>query len=127
MSEADLQSACNAYLHRRGIRFFHDQKGRSSGGKRQRAGLPDLVIWPGKGRTLFVELKSTKGRLRTQQLEFRDWAHGNGYVFEVARSLEEFVRLVEDNEKSKQFPSIHDVMDIVRPDGVGLEIPLMVR
>lgn len=85
MTESELQSFINADLKSMGIKFFHDQKGRTRGNKRQRAGLPDLLIFPKNGTVHFVEVKTPTGKLRPQQIEFMYWAYDNGYTFNIIR------------------------------------------
>lgn len=89
MIERELQEDCNAYLRTRGIRYFHDQKGRGNN-KRTRAGLPDLIIWPGYGHTLFVELKTSIGCLTKEQEAFARWATANHYDYLCLRDFDTF-------------------------------------
>ena len=49
--------------------FKDPESGRQSYSRRIGPGFPDLVI-AGKGKLLFVELKSEKGKLSTNQLEW---------------------------------------------------------
>jgi hypothetical protein len=64
MLEADFQRAVIDLIRWLGLAYFHDNDSR-----RNRAGFPDLVI-AGQGGFMFRELKSEKGRLRPEQL---DW------------------------------------------------------
>ncbi len=64
MSERELQANVEEMLTLFGWRFYHDRDSR-----RNNAGLPD-VIAVRRGRLLFAELKTTRGRVRTEQ---RGW------------------------------------------------------
>ena len=61
MSERELQAAVEGLLDLRGWRWFHDEDSRRNNG-----GLPDLVAVR-RGRVVFIELKTTRGRVRTEQ------------------------------------------------------------
>lgn len=63
MPESELQEAVIARMEVRGIRTWHDMDAR-----RDRPGLPDLIA-VGK-EVLWIELKSQRGRLRTEQEAF---------------------------------------------------------
>ena len=63
MSEANLQTAVLELAQWFGYETYHTRDSRGS-----RAGFPDLVLWHGgRGRTLFVELKSQVGNVTTDQ------------------------------------------------------------
>ena len=64
MSEAEFQKQIVELAQLRGWRVFHDHDSR-----RNAAGLPDLILVR-SGRLIFAELKSEKGRVSEQQL---DW------------------------------------------------------
>lgn len=64
VSEADFQRAVIDLAKLRGWRVWHDNDSR-----RNAAGLPDLIMVR-RGRLIFAELKSKRGRLRAEQA---DW------------------------------------------------------
>lgn len=63
--ESDLQAKIERYCRDHGYYFFHD---RSRGDNAK--GHPDLVIAI-RGRTLWLELKSSQGRLTSKQRQVR--------------------------------------------------------
>lgn len=66
MPERALQEAIIELAGHLGYRHYHTHDAR-----RSPQGFPDLLlVHPGRRRTLYAELKSTKGRLTTTQL---DW------------------------------------------------------
>lgn len=66
--ESALQTGVEELLALDGWLFFHDRDAR-----RNRAGLPDLVaVHPTRGRLLFAELKTERGRLRPDQAAWLD-------------------------------------------------------
>ena len=64
MSERELQDAVNELAQYLGWRIHH-----ASDSRRSHAGLPDLIaVHRVQGRVLFAELKTERGRLRTEQV-----------------------------------------------------------
>lgn len=61
MSEAELQANVEEMLELFGWRFIHDRDSR-----RNNPGFPDICAVR-RGRLLFAELKTTRGRFRTEQ------------------------------------------------------------
>jgi hypothetical protein len=57
MSEAEFQAQVVSLAELRGWRIFHDHDSR-----RNTAGLPDLILVR-RGRLIFAELKSERGRI----------------------------------------------------------------
>lgn len=51
-------------------------------------GVPDLVF-VSKDKTVFIELKTEKGRLSESQIYFKQWCIDEGIDYFVARSVEE--------------------------------------
>jgi hypothetical protein len=86
MIEKIIQTNINKYLRQRSIPFFHISKGR--GGSRQSkmnmGGWPDLFIFCG-GRTLFIEIKTQKGRLSTKQQKIKESLEQQGFIYLVIR------------------------------------------
>ena len=101
LPERDVQNAIRAYLGAKGIACFRCNVGRvrTADGRFFDTGLPegfpDLIALPGNGIVAFIEVKAPKGRLREAQRRFRDWATAKGYIYVVARSVED----VEDIQK----------------------------
>lgn len=93
MSEADLQAAVEEALTTLGWLWFHDEDAR-----RNNAGLPDIVAVR-RERVVFIELKTTLGRVRRQQrawLEALSLAEVEVYLFRPrdwhAGTIEEVLR-----------------------------------
>lgn len=62
------------------------------------AGFSDLIV-VGKGRVLFVEMKTPQGRLSESQKRFKERVNSLGHEYVVCRSLEQFVCAVSRWEK----------------------------
>lgn len=60
-------------------------------------GVPDFVFIS-KNKTLFIELKTEKGRLSEYQLYFRDWCVDEQIEYYVARSVEEVTDILKRNK-----------------------------
>lgn len=60
-------------------------------------GVPDFVFIS-KDKTLFIELKTEKGRLSEYQLYFRDWCVDEQIEYYVARSVEEVTDILKRNK-----------------------------
>ena len=52
-------------------------------------GAPDLVV-VNNGGVAFIEMKSPKGRMKEQQVEFMKKSQDNGIQYGICRSLEDF-------------------------------------
>ena len=89
LTEASLQAAINKDLRQLGIRYKHDEAG-SGRNRTHRGGFPDLCIFPGSGKVIFVEIKNGNKKLRPEQAEFRLWAMQNSYTFWLVRSWAEW-------------------------------------
>lgn len=85
MNEAEFQQAVIDIAKLRGWRVAHFRPARTAKGWRTpvqgHAGFPDLVL-ARRGRVLFIELKSDKGRITADQLA---WAKELGEAFRVWR------------------------------------------
>jgi hypothetical protein len=90
MAEKDLQTYINNELRQYNVKFFHAEKSPRHNNRTHRRGLPDLIIWPGSGRTIFIELKSRNGTMKTEQIKFYDWAMNTGYPFYVVRNVDDW-------------------------------------
>jgi hypothetical protein len=87
--ESDLQSKCENYCEDHGYPFFHD---RSRGCNEP--GFVDLVVALPGGRTLWLELKSKKGRLSPDQQRWRRALLYLGHSWHSARSYRKFLEIV---------------------------------
>ena len=60
-------------------------------------GMPDFFIFfpKKKGGTVFVELKSEKGKLKPEQKYWKEQIEKLGYQYYIVRSFEEFEELVK--------------------------------
>lgn len=74
--------------------------GRMDRRTRRQKGEPDFIILAGRGRTLLVECKSSKGKLSTDQWGFAKWADGLGHKVHVVRSVEEFADIINQAAKT---------------------------
>jgi hypothetical protein len=60
------------------------------------AGFADLLVIS-EGRVLFLEVKSTKGRLRPAQDAFRETVLAQGFGWELVRSVDDALAALADN------------------------------
>lgn len=84
---ADILSECRA----RGWLAFHGAMNQRTA---RTVGEPDFIILADNGRVLFVECKTAKGKLSTEQIGVIAWAKKLAHVIHVARSLKEFLEIV---------------------------------
>jgi hypothetical protein len=63
-----------------------------------RAGYPDLTLLvPRKGfHALFIEMKTPKGKQSDHQREYQKELEEQGYKYVICRSVEEFIKQVDD-------------------------------
>jgi hypothetical protein len=102
--EASLQDLCVSYLDSNWLgRLFwfsvpNERKDRTEIGKLvrmgMRKGMTDLVVL-GKGKQLFVELKTDIGRLSMEQKLVHKQLRALGYEVELVREFELFKSLIE--------------------------------
>ena len=60
-------------------------------------GSPDLVVLPGNGVVLFVEMKKEKGGiLSDKQKDFRDFCKDNGYHYCCAKGANDAIELIKN-------------------------------
>ena len=57
-------------------------------------GVSDLILCF-KGRTVFIELKTPKGRQTEKQQEFENKAELNGFDYYLVRSFDEYKQLID--------------------------------
>jgi hypothetical protein len=92
--ESDIQRQILDYFSAMRIPALRVNSGRIWAGRNRclkfgDVGFPDLLVWPGKGVTLAVEVKRPGEPLTPAQI---DWAHklrDKGIQYLVARSVEE--------------------------------------
>jgi len=60
-----------------------------------RAGVADLILMCGLGQVIFIEMKTKKGTQTKSQKAFEKMCIENGYIYEIARSFEDFKKLIE--------------------------------
>lgn len=58
-------------------------------------GEADLTLFAEKGQTIFIEIKTPRGRQSEQQKKFEKAVTRLGYEYVIMRSVEEARRLVE--------------------------------
>jgi hypothetical protein len=58
-------------------------------------GEPDFIILADAGRVFFIECKSAKGKLSTQQQALHAWAAKLGHKVHVVRTFAEFLEVVK--------------------------------
>ncbi|MEC9346087.1 MAG: VRR-NUC domain-containing protein [Pseudomonadota bacterium] len=104
--EDDLQITCANWLRAQHPKLlFHHSPNESDGSKAysarlkakgRRAGWPDFEVMGFGGVTLFVELKSRRGRHSPAQETVRDMLMARGHRIETVRDFETFRALVTD-------------------------------
>jgi hypothetical protein len=87
--ESKLQAKCEEYLRGRGWPFFHDRSR-----KKNKAGIPDLIIFAPNSQVILIELKAKGGRLSGEQIRFRQNAGRNGHVVHECRSFKKFSEII---------------------------------
>ena len=96
--EKDVQKAIVAYLEYAGYcvavtdRSRHwDAKGRVRASRISMRGYPDLSLVV-KGRAVFIEVKSAKGRLSPDQVKCHEHLRAHGALVYVVRGVDECIR-----------------------------------
>jgi VRR-NUC domain len=98
--ESTLQISVIAYLRAvlpTSVRVHSSQNGlftsKASAGKAKAegmtSGVPDICLVRSGGLCAFIELKSKKGRLSENQIEYLDWCAMNGIPAAVCRSIDD--------------------------------------
>ena len=89
--EAELHEVVRAECRRRGwICLIGSMAHRTS----RTIGEWDATIVADKGRVFFVEMKTAKGKLSTEQAALHAWAQKLGHRVHVIRSLADFLALL---------------------------------
>lgn len=81
---------------RRGWIAFHSRMDKPS---TVQIGSPDFVIMADCGRVFFIECKTGKGKLSTEQAALAAWANKLGHRIIVLRSIEEFYEIIKPETK----------------------------
>ncbi|MCE5335578.1 MAG: VRR-NUC domain-containing protein [Desulfobacteraceae bacterium] len=89
--ESSLQERIEKWCRENGFPFFHD---RSRGWNEP--GFPDLVIALRCGKTLWIELKSKDGRLKSEQEKWRLQLMALGHEHFVIRSFKRFLEVANE-------------------------------
>lgn len=102
-SEHEIQVELVKYLSKLKIKFFAVPNGFVRSGDKLEAakyinymkaegfrnGAPDLVLLPGNGNVVFLELKTEKGKPSEYQLEWQEFFNLNQYVYKIVYGLDE--------------------------------------
>ena len=107
-TETKLQNAIRLELSKAGIvRRNNVGVYTTANGARIAIGIPgeaDLTLFAEKGQTIFIEIKTPRGRQSEQQKKFEKAITQLGYKYVIMRSVEEARRLVErlknDNKRA---------------------------
>ncbi len=109
MTEHEIQVELVKYLSKLKIKFFAVPNGFVRGGDKLEAakyinymkaegfrnGAPDLVLLPGNGNTVFLELKTEKGKPSEYQLEWQEFFNLNQYTYKIVYGLDEAKNFVD--------------------------------
>lgn len=95
-NEGDIHNAIIAFCKRMLWIYFH---GSMASRTARTIGEPDFVILADKGRVFFIECKTKIGKLSPEQLGIKMWAEKLGHQIHVVRSVDEFLRVVNEKEK----------------------------
>lgn len=97
MIENDLQKQCEKYIESLGWSYIHlGHRGKQRYGySKNNIGYPDLIIFPGKERVFFVELKNGDKALRKSQAEKIEKLKKKQYKCYVASNYLEFIMICE--------------------------------
>jgi len=90
--EKELHNLILAECKRRGWLTIHARLDRPS---TIEVGTPDFVILAENGKVLFIECKTSRGKLRPEQQAFIAWANKLGHTVHVIRSFKDFQQLIQ--------------------------------
>lgn len=91
--ESKLHAAILEECNRRGWLVFHGSMAHRT---YRTPGEPDFIILADGGATILVEAKTSNGKLSTDQLGVAAWARKLDHTVHVVRSLEGFLRVIEE-------------------------------
>ena len=104
LTEHEIQVEIVKYLSQNKIKYFAVPNGFVRGGSDRvenakyvnymkaeglKNGAPDLVILPGNGDVIFLEVKTEKGKPSEYQLEWQDFFNLNQYTYKIVYGLKE--------------------------------------
>jgi len=89
MNEQDILSQIRDWLRIHGHFVVRIQQGLGA-----HKGISDLIA-VGHGKTVFIEIKTDKGKLSEHQESFRDHVESGGGTYIVARCIEDVQELIE--------------------------------
>ena len=85
--EKEIKKAIKDYFQVRHIDYFHNLAGIGA-----YKGISDLVFFhPIIHNIIFLEVKTPKGELSEYQKKFRDMVEKHGYIYLVARSIDDII------------------------------------
>lgn len=101
MSEQEIQNQIILAVNKRGHRLW-----RANAGKVQMKdnriiklfpkGFPDTVGFrKSDGKIIFIEVKTAIGKLRPEQIRFKDFIETQPVLYGVARSVEDAIEIIE--------------------------------
>lgn len=103
VSESKIQNDILIEINRRGHRLFRANAGKVITRdnriiKLLPKGFPDTFGYrKSDGKFIAIEVKTESGRLRPEQKKFRDFAETQNILYGVARSVEEAIKIVEED------------------------------
>lgn len=103
VSESKIQNDILIEINRRGHRLFRANAGKVITRdnriiKLLPKGFPDTFGYrKSDGKFIAIEVKTETGRLRPEQKKFRDFAETQNILYGVARSVEEAIKIVEED------------------------------
>lgn len=102
MRESDLQKMVLSYLKLNHYFHYRNFVGPVlAGGMRRKnpmKGLPDIIMCDRKGHMIGIELKSDKGKLSGEQMEWQEKFHNHGVIYWLIKDFEEFVDCLNRHE-----------------------------
>jgi len=97
ISEHNLLVKCLQYCREKGYPVWHDWSR-----KKNEAGWPDLIVFLSKGRTCLIELKSSKGYLRTEQQALKRHLLFLGHTVYVVKSYKRFLEILNQDNANEE-------------------------
>ena len=104
-SESRIQSEIILEVNKRGHRLWRANAGRIQDArtgtwiKLLPKGFSDTFGIRSDGKAIFIEIKNDKGKLRPEQIKFRDAVLNFPVIFGVARSAEQAIEIIENGAK----------------------------
>lgn len=105
-SESRIQSEIIIEANKRGHKLFRANAGKIKSAttgtwiKLLPKGFSDTFGFRGNdGKAIFIEVKTPTGKLRPEQVKFRDAMLKNEVIYGVARSAEEAIEIIENGGK----------------------------